>query len=111
MQAGVLDNLGISIWKVDEDGDSQKLPPEDQTRMIEKASTSGECFTFDATDASGRAVGVYGVNMTERRMIWFSYTKMREESVRYGFEIRYPLIVMWKLAVANSFPVLQSDVR
>ena len=96
---------------MDEDGDSHKLSPENQTRMIEKASISGERFTFDATDASGRAVGAYGVNMTERRMIWFSYAKMRDDSVKYEFEIRYPLIVMWKLAVANSFPVLQSDVR
>ena len=95
----------------DEDGDSRKLSPEDQAKMIEKASTSGERFTFDTIDASGRAVGAYGVNMTERRMIWFSYTEMRDDSMMYEFEIRFPLITMWKLAVANSFPILQSDVR
>ena len=110
MQAGVINNIGISIWKLDEDG-THALSLEDQTRMIEKASTSGERLLFDTIDACGRVVGNYGVNMTGKRMTWFSYTKMRDDSAVYKVEIRHPLIAMWKLAVANSFPVLHSDVR
>ena len=110
-QADVIDNLGISIWVEDEDGDLCKLSPEDQTIMIQRTCTSGEYFHFDTIDTSGRGVGFYNVCMSERWMMWFSYTEMREDSMMCKFEIRFPLITMWKLAVANSFPVLQSDVR